>query len=145
MGYKSYRAEKKPLRTSAHKKQRLLFAHEHQYWCREWDNIIWSEKAHFEVFNRKNCTSVRRRRSGYDQPFNFVPKVQGGGGCVSVWGCIAGGARSSLVMYSGKLNLNGGAYVKVIEETLPSFIENTFDSSNQNGIFMHDNVPSHWS
>ena len=143
MGYKSYRAKKKPLRTSAHKKQRLLFAREHQYWCREWNNIIWSDEAHFEVFNRKNCTFVRRRRSEYDQPFNFVPKVQGGGGCVSVWGCIAGGARGPLVMYSGKLN--GGAYVKVIEEALPLFIENTFDSSNQNSMFMHDNAPSHRS
>ena len=75
-----------------------------------------------------------------DQPFNLVSKVQGGGGCVSVWGCITGGARDPLVMYSGKLNR--GACVKVIEEALPSFVENTFDSSNQNWMFMHDNAPS---
>ena len=143
MGYKSYRAKMKLLRTPAHKKQRLLFAREHQYWCREWDNIIWSEEAQFEVFNRKNCTFVRHRPSEYNQPFNFVSKVQAGGGCVSVWDCVAGGARGPLVMYSGKLN--GGACVKVIEEALPSFIGNTFDSSNQNGISMHDNVPSHRS
>ena len=94
----------------------------------KWDNIIWSEEAHFEVFNRKNCTFVRRRPSEYDQHFNFVPKVQGGSDCVSVWGCIAGGARGSLVVYPGKLN--GSAYLKVIEEVLPLFIENTFNSSN---------------
>ena len=39
------------------------------------------------------------------------------GSCVSVWGCIAGGVRGPLVMYPGKLN--GGAYVKVIEEAFP--------------------------
>ena len=46
-------------------------------------------------------------------------------------------------MYAGKLNR--GAYVKVIEEALPLFIENTFDSSNQNWMLMHDNAPSHRS
>ena len=66
MDYKSYRAKKKPLRTPSNKKQRLLFARERQYWCREWNNIIRSNEAHFEVFNRKNCTFVRRRRSEYD-------------------------------------------------------------------------------
>ena len=40
MSYKSHRPKKKPLRTSAHKKQRLLFVREHQCWCSEWDNII---------------------------------------------------------------------------------------------------------
>ena len=82
------------------------------------------------MLNRKNRTFVRRLRSESDQPFNFVPKVQGGGGSISVWGCMAGGARGPLVIYSGKVN--GPAYVKIIEEALPSFIENAFDSSNKN-------------
>ena len=76
MGYKSYRAKKKPLRTHGHKKQRLLFAHEHQYWCYEWNNIIWSGEAHFELPNRKNCTFVRRLRSENDQPYQLVRNFQ---------------------------------------------------------------------
>ena len=75
MGSKSYRAKKKLLRTPAHKKQKPLFSREHQYWCCEWNNVIWNDEAHFEVFNTKHCTFVRRRRSEYDQPFNFVPKA----------------------------------------------------------------------
>ncbi|CAF4526349.1 unnamed protein product [Rotaria socialis] len=78
-----------------------------------------------------------------DQSFNFVPKVQGGGGSISVWGCMAGGARGPLVIYSGKVD--GRAYVSIIEEALPSFIENGFGSSNKNWMFMHDNAPSHQS
>ncbi|CAF3005278.1 unnamed protein product [Rotaria sp. Silwood2] len=143
MGYKSYQAKKKPLRTPAHKKQRLLFAHEHQYWSHEWNNIIWSDEAHFEVLNRKNRTFVRGLPSEADQPFSFIPKVQGGRGCISVWGCTAGGTRGPLVMYSGKVD--GCAYVKIIEEALTSFIENTFDSFNKNWVFMHDNAPPHRS
>ena len=53
--------------------------------------------------------------------------MQSGRGCVSVSGSVATGDRGPLVMYSGKLN--GGAYVKVIVEAFPLFIENTFDSS----------------
>ena len=113
MSYKSYRATKRPLGTPAHKKQRLLFAREHQYWCREWNNIFWSDEALFEVFDRKNCPFVRHRRSEYDQPFNFVSKVHGGSGCVSVWDGAADGARGPLVMYSGKLNED-----EIIEEAL---------------------------
>ncbi|CAM4973016.1 unnamed protein product [Rotaria socialis] len=135
--------EKKPLRTPAHKKQRFLFAREHQYWSQEWNNIIWSDEAHFEVLNRKNRTFVRRLRSEADQPFNFVPKVQDGGGSISVWECMASGARGPLVTYSGKVD--GRAYVKIIEEALPSFIENAFDSSNKNWMFMRDNAPPHRS
>ncbi|CAF3008047.1 unnamed protein product [Rotaria socialis] len=111
--------------------------------AKEWNNIIWSDEAHFEVLNRKNRTFVRRLRSEADQPFNFVPKVQGGGGSVSVWGCMVGGARGPLVIYSGKVD--GPAYVNIIEEALPSFIENAFDSSNKNWMFMHDNTPPHRS
>ncbi|CAF4581891.1 unnamed protein product, partial [Rotaria socialis] len=109
----------------------------------EWNHIIWSDAAHFEVLNRKNRTCVRRLRSEADQRFNFVPNVQGGEGSISVWGCMAGGARGPLVIYSGKVD--GRAYVKIIEELLPSFIENAFDSSNKNWMFMHDNAPPHRS
>ncbi|CAF2057629.1 unnamed protein product [Rotaria magnacalcarata] len=127
--YRTKSSQMKPLRTPAHKKQRFLFAREHQYWSQEWNNIIWSDEAHFEVINRKNRTFVRRLRSEADQPFNFVPKMQGGGGGISVWGCMVGGARGPLVIYSGKVD--GPAYVKIMEEALPSFIENAFESSQQ--------------
>ncbi|CAF4907448.1 unnamed protein product [Rotaria socialis] len=143
MGYKSYQAKKKPLRTLAHKKQRFFFAREHQYWSQEWNDIIWCDEAHFKVLNRKNRTFVRRLRSEVDQSFNFVPKVQGGGGSIRSGGCMAGGARGPLVIYSGKVDER--AYVKILEEALPSFIENAFDSSNKNWMSMHDNALPHQS
>ncbi|CAF1375186.1 unnamed protein product [Rotaria sordida] len=117
MGYKSYTAKRKPYRKPSQRKQRLSFARQHQYWMKEWNNIIWSDEAHFEV--------------------------QGGGGSVSVWGCMSGGVRGPLVMYSG--NVNGPAYIKIIEEALPMFIENTFDPTNKEWAFMQDNAPPHKS
>ncbi|CAF1405644.1 unnamed protein product [Adineta ricciae] len=143
MGYKCYTTKRKPLRTPDQIKQRLKFAKDHKHWLKEWQNIIWSDEAHFEVVNRKNRTLVRRLQSESNEPFNFVPRVQGGGGSGSVWGCMSGGARGPIVVYTGRLN--GPAYVKVIEEALPMFIENTFDASNNNWAYMHDNAPAHRS
>jgi len=143
MGYNSYVAKRKPLRKPAQRRQRLFFAQTHRHWSQEWNNIIWSDEAHFEVLNRKNRTFVRRLSTEKDQPFNFVPRVQGGGGCVSIWGCMAGGARGPLVIYSG--NVNGSAYIQIIEEALPLFIENTFDPANKDYRFMQDNAPPHRS
>ena len=45
------------------------------------------------------------------------------------------------MIYNGKLN--GSAYINVIEEALPMFIQNTFDTDNNNWVYMHDNAPSH--
>lgn len=143
MGYKSYTAKRKPLRKPSQIKQRLAFAREHQHWTTEWNNVIWSDEAHFEVLNRKNGTLVRRLRSENNEPFNFVPRVQGGGGSVSVWGCMSGGARGSLVVYTGRVN--GPAYVKIIQDALPDFIEGAFGHTNKDWVYMQDNAPPHKS
>ncbi|CAF3903122.1 unnamed protein product [Rotaria sp. Silwood1] len=90
---------------------------------------MWSDEAHFEVSSRKNGTYIYRLKSEINQLFNFIPRVQGGrGGCVSVWGCISGGAHGPLVVHNDRLN--GPAYIKVIKEALPCFIQNAFDKSN---------------
>ena len=107
----------------------FVFAKEHQKWLNAWNNIIWSDEAHFEVFNHKNCIFLRRLKSESNGPFNLLPREQRSGGHVSVWSCMPGGARGPLVMYSGKVN--GPAYFKITEEALISLIESTFDSSNK--------------
>ncbi|CAM2729429.1 unnamed protein product [Rotaria socialis] len=84
MGYKSYTAKRKLLRTPAQIKKRLTFDKYHQYWSNEWNNVIWSGEAHFEVFNRKNRTLVRRLKLENNELFNFVSRVKGGGATVSV-------------------------------------------------------------
>ena len=66
--------------------------------------MIWSDEAHFELFNRKNRTLVRRKMSERDRPFSFVPRMQNGGGSVSVWGCMTSSGLSNLVFYEGRVN-----------------------------------------
>ena len=95
------------------------------------------------MFNRKNRTFVGCLKSESNQPFNFLRRVQGGGEHVSVWGCVSGSARGPLVIYSGRVN--GSSYIKIIKEALPTCIENTFDSSDKQWVFMQDNAPVHRS
>ncbi|CAF3380963.1 unnamed protein product [Rotaria sp. Silwood2] len=84
MGYSNYTAKRKPYRKPSQRRQRLSFARQHQYWVKEWNNIIWSDEAHFEVLNRKNRTFARRLQNESNEPFNFLPKMQGDAGIVSV-------------------------------------------------------------
>ncbi|CAM4851434.1 unnamed protein product [Rotaria magnacalcarata] len=120
MGYKSYTAKKKPMRKPAQIKQRVIFARDHQYWTTEWNNVIWSDEAHFEVLNRKNGSLVCRLKSENNEPFNFVPRVQGG-------------------------RINGPSYIKIIQDALPDFIEGAFGQTNTNWVFMQDNALPHKS
>ena len=69
--------------------------------------------------------------------------MQENGGHGSVWGCMSGGACGPLIMYSSKVS--GPAYIKIIEEALPTFIENTFDLSNKQWVFMQENASPHRS
>ena len=39
----------------------------------DWKNVIFSDESHFEVFNRKNRSYVRRLPSESDKPFCFRP------------------------------------------------------------------------
>ena len=84
-GYKSYTAKRKPLRNASQKQSRFQFAKDHVQWLPDyWKCVIWSDEAHFELFNRKNRTLVRRKMSESEKPFSFVPRMQKGGGSVSV-------------------------------------------------------------
>ena len=95
------------------------------------------------MLNRKNRIFVRPLKFESNQSYNFLSRVRRGGGHVSFWDCMSGSARDPLVMYSGKVN--GPAYIKMIEEALPTFIEDTFDSSNKQWVFMQDNASPHQS
>ncbi|CAF2034593.1 unnamed protein product [Rotaria magnacalcarata] len=59
MGYKSYTAKRKPLRTPAQIKKHLTFAKDHQYWSNEWNNVIWNDEAHLKFLIAKIALSSR--------------------------------------------------------------------------------------
>ena len=63
MGYKSDTTKSKPFPKPKRKNEPPSFAKEHQNWLSKWNNIIWADEVHFEVFNGKNHTFVRRLKS----------------------------------------------------------------------------------
>jgi hypothetical protein len=86
----------------------------------EWKNVIFSNKFHFEVFNRKNRSHARRLQSQADAPFNFQPRIQGRGGPVSVLGIMTGKGVGPLVFYDGRMNVQ--AYINIIISQLLPYI-----------------------
>ena len=124
-GYKSYTTKRKSYRKLQHRFSRLKFARKHDRWTfNQWKNVIFSDESHFEVFNRKNRSYVRRLQSEADAPFNFVPRIQGGGGSVSVWGAMTSKGVGPLVFYDGRMNSQ--AYTNIIESHLLPYIEKNF-------------------
>jgi transposase len=141
-GYASYTAKRKTVRTAAHKRKRLAFANTHINWLSDdWSKVIWSDEAHFELYNRKNRTLVRRKMNESDMPFSFVPRMQKGGGCVSVWGCMTSAGTGPLMFYEGRVN--GRDYIQIIGDVLPAFINNRFSSTSGDCLYMQDNAPPH--
>ena len=116
-GYSSYRTKRKPYRKPTHCSLRLKFAKKYSEWnFNDWKNVIFSDESHFEVFNRKNRSYVRRLPSESDRPFNFQPRIQGGGGSVSVWGVMTAKGLGPLVFYDGRMN--GDNYISLMKSNL---------------------------
>ena len=45
----------------------------------------------------KNRTLIRRTRSESEKPFSFVPRMQKGGGSISLWDCMISEGIGDLV------------------------------------------------
>ena len=76
-------------------------------------------------------------------PFCFVPRVQKGGGCISVWGCMTSAGVGPLVFYNGRVN--DRSYVQLVGDVLPVFINSQFGSNPGGFWYMHDNARPHVS
>ena len=139
---KSYVQKRKPYRTRKQQDTRLKWCKEHVDWSEQaWRNVVFSDESHFEILNRKNRTYVRRTPTEKDKPFSFQTRSKRGGGSVSVWGCVSAEGVGPLDFYDGRLN--AASYTKLISQSLPSYLAESFDSNSQDIIFMQDNAPCH--
>jgi hypothetical protein len=101
-----------------------------QLWTKEqWAKVIWSDESHFQLINRSTRTFVRRTSKEKDQWFSFRPRIQGGGGEVSVWACFTATGPGPILAYHGRLN--SAAYVNLIGSALPQFLADL--SADQDG------------
>ena len=75
-------------------------------------NVIFTEESHFGVCKKKSRSFVGHIPSGDDAPFNFQPRVQGGGSSINVWGegMMTAKKVDPLIFYDGRLD--GPTYIK---------------------------------
>ena len=139
---KSYVQKRKPFRNRSQVKRRKDWCTKMQLWKQDqWRKVIWSDESHFELINRSNRVYVRRNQSEQNCSFNFQPRLQGGGGQVSVCGCFTATGPGPILFYDGRLN--SASYVTILSAALPQFIEDEFGDQDGDYFFMQDNAPCH--
>ncbi|CAF1663541.1 unnamed protein product [Rotaria magnacalcarata] len=69
--------------------------------------------SHEKSISARTKSFVRRLSSESDKPFNFQPRIQGGGGSISVRGIMTAKGGGPLVFYDGRMN--GPTYISIIE------------------------------
>lgn len=141
-GLKSYTQKKRPFHNKKQIKKRLDWCRSRLGWTtKEWSKVCFSDESHFEVLNRKNRLFVRRTREEQDMPFNFATRTQGGGGCVSVWGCFTINGTGLLLSYDGRLN--AARYISMLADELPPHLDDLYGLGADDWYFQQDNAPCH--
>ena len=127
-----------PFRNVSQRKVHFQFANDCIAWLRyDWKRIIWTDEAHFELFNRKKSYSGSTNpRSESEKPFSFVPRMQKRGGSISLWVSMTSEGIDDLVFYDGRVN--GETYIHVIGDTRIRFIKRRFNA-NDSFMLMQDN------
>jgi hypothetical protein len=94
-----------------------------------------------ELVNRHNRVYVRRLPQEQNCAFNFQPRLQGGGGQVSMWGCFTAAGPGPILFYDGRLDAE--RYVTLISAVLPQLIHDQFGDQDDDFYFQQDNAPCH--
>ena len=125
-GIGSYTAQRKPLLRVTDIMKRRKWCKERLNWSvEEWSRVIFSDESNFQEFNRKSKVMVKRLGSEkYDTKF-CVPRLQGGGGSVGIWGCIS--HKGSANIYDGRIDQY--AYKDTLESCLKPSISNFYGRS----------------
>jgi transposase len=137
----SYVASRKPLLKPTDRIKRINF-------CRkilrmtdyQLKKIIFSDESNYAVINRKNRKLVRRHQNEkYNMRF-IVPRLQGGGGSVGIWGCITYDGPGLCSIYDGRMDQH--KYIETLENHLIPTIDLYFGDKSEL-IFQQDNAPCH--
>ena len=138
LGYRSYRARRKPLLTAVQKAKRVKFAKKYSVWSDEdWRGALWSDEATFTVTGSGYDRVYRRPHSDALNP-KFTTKTVKHPDSVMVWGCFSYYGIGSLVVLPKNIKVNQGLYLELLCDHLPDSFEKT-----QARVFMQDGAPCH--
>lgn len=138
-GYRARRPLWKPLLKPRHRQQRVQWARGHLRWgAQHWRHVVFSDEARFLVYRHDGRLRVRRRVEEKYHEDTIAPRVQAGGGGITVWAAFHAGGKTDLVVLDG--NLDHRKYLRILNETLMPFARGFF---RNNFVFQDDNAPAH--
>jgi transposase len=134
-------ARMKPHLLSRHIVNRRLFALEHFSWTMEdWKKVIWTDESTFELGQNSRQIRVWRR---VDEEYNNActgSTFKSGRVSVTVWGAIALGKKSKLVVLDKGRRTAADFVDQVYEGSLLAFLDEFIDP-----VLMEDGAPVHRS
>lgn len=137
----SYAATKKPRLNRQDKINRLNFCNKIlNFTQKELEKMVFSDESNYQVINRKCKVLVRRLKNEKYSDRMVVPRLQGGGGSIGIWGCISIHGAGLCSLYQGRLNAR--RYIEILENNLiPS--RDLFFGETSDWQFQQDNAPCH--
>ncbi|GFV83049.1 transposable element Tc1 transposase [Trichonephila clavipes] len=106
---------RKPLVTARHALQRRQWCRTHRQWTlQQWQQVIWSYKSTFTLFQTTGRVYVWRTPKEAFAPECIVPTVKHGGGSLMVWGAISWRGLGPLVTLHGKVKT--AHYVNILRD-----------------------------
>ena len=138
LGYRSFRARKKPLINERQKKKRVEFAKAHKDWTLEqWRTVLWSDESTFCVSGR-TFSRVRRKEGSDPNLPKFTQKTTKHPQSLMVWGCFTYYGLGDLVILPPNTSVNKKVYLELLWDHLePSF------EATQAVTFQQDGAPCH--
>ena len=121
--------------------KRLKWCRERLHWSVEdWAKFILSNESNFEVINHKSRLIIKKLAGEKFKECFCVPRIQGGGGSVGIWGCFSHKGTGSYNIYNGRINQYN--YKETLEsKLLPE--ARAFYGRREQWIFQHDAAMAH--
>ncbi|CAJ1071497.1 hypothetical protein CRYPA_288 [Xyrichtys novacula] len=139
VGYFARRPVWKPLLQRRHRQARLGWAHDHLNWQDgHWRHVVFSDESRFLLYRHDGRVRVRRQAHESLAEGCVLPRVQAGGGGVTVWGAFHSTAKCDLHVLDG--NMNQHRYCRILETKMLPFARQHFGA---NFVYQDDNAPPH--
>lgn len=138
LGYRSYRAKKKPLINDSQRKKRIQFARKYQDWTLEkWRTVLWSDESTFCVSGTTSNRVYRRPGSDPNDP-RYTQKTTKHPQSLMVWGCFTFSGLGDLVVFPKNTTITKEVYLELLMDHLELSFEKT-----KAEIFQQDGAPAH--
>lgn len=138
-GINSRIAKKKPFLKNSHVKNRREFVKSYSSWTMdEWKKVIWTDESSLELGHNSRQVRVWRNEDEAYLEECLVPTFKSGRSSVMVWGAIAWGKKSELVVLEKGRRTASDFVDQVYEGPLLRFLEE-FSTP----ILMEDGAPIH--